>query len=234
MVVTRRSCCHPLYRAMHREKEKMTRRILFLCWLVAAIQEGVVSFQPSIRRSSYSRFGAGGVGGRPAAAKCMIAPAPSSRSSRASSSVAVATRRSMASASDEEKPPPVVGEQADKSVPASSLSSSSTKDGAAAKPTDDNDDDDNMSGGGLTRTLLLAIPLFCKFVLVLIVKFLTDVVVYPLLWLFRLARITKRKVLSLFVPTKNKKKDDDFSAPINGEAAAGSPPPPPPSSELAP
>lgn len=48
-----------------------------------------------------------------------------------------------------------------------------------------------------TRTLLLTVPLFCKFFVVLVLKIATDLIVYPLLFLYRLAGIVKRKVLSL-------------------------------------
>ena len=58
-------------------------------------------------------------------------------------------------------------------------------------------DDDEVSSSGVTRTLLLAVPLFCKFVLVLMIKFVTDLIVYPLLLLYRGARITKRRVLRM-------------------------------------
>ena len=69
---------------------------------------------------------------------------------------------------------------------------------------------DDSTGGGLKRTLLLAIPLFCKFVVVLLIKFVTDAIVFPLLFLYRLAHITKRKIKLLF-----KKKDD--ATPSNGD-----------------
>jgi hypothetical protein len=48
-----------------------------------------------------------------------------------------------------------------------------------------------------TRTLLLTVPLFCKFVVVLLLKFATDLVVYPLLFLYRVAGVVKRKFKSL-------------------------------------
>ncbi|EEC43790.1 predicted protein [Phaeodactylum tricornutum CCAP 1055/1] len=51
---------------------------------------------------------------------------------------------------------------------------------------------------GLAKAVLLAVPLFCKFVIVLCIKFLTDLVVFPLLWTYRLARLTKKKILGLF------------------------------------
>jgi hypothetical protein len=67
----------------------------------------------------------------------------------------------------------------------------------------------DKASGSLMRTLLLAVPLFCKFVIVLMIKFLTDLVVYPLLFLYRLARLTKRRILALF------KKDDGA---VNGSS----------------
>jgi hypothetical protein len=58
--------------------------------------------------------------------------------------------------------------------------------------------DSAPSRGGLSRTLVLALPLMLKFVIVLIIKFMTDLVVFPLLLLYRFARLTKRRVLRLF------------------------------------
>jgi hypothetical protein len=49
-----------------------------------------------------------------------------------------------------------------------------------------------------TRTVLLTVPLFLKFVVVLIIKFLTDLIVFPALFLYRIAHNAKRKVLNLF------------------------------------
>jgi hypothetical protein len=59
-------------------------------------------------------------------------------------------------------------------------------------------EDDEVSSNSVTRTLFLAVPLFCKFVLVLMIKFVTDLIVYPLLLLYRSARMGKRRVLRLF------------------------------------
>eukprot|EP00980_Cylindrotheca_fusiformis_P005584 scaffold1184_cov132-Cylindrotheca_fusiformis.AAC.5 len=47
-----------------------------------------------------------------------------------------------------------------------------------------------------TRTVLLTIPLFCKFVIVLLIKFVTDLIVFPLLFLYRLVGLGKRKFLN--------------------------------------
>lgn len=46
--------------------------------------------------------------------------------------------------------------------------------------------------------VILVFPLFCKFLVVLMIKFLTDLVVYPSLLLFRLAKKTKRKIVATF------------------------------------
>jgi hypothetical protein len=49
-----------------------------------------------------------------------------------------------------------------------------------------------------TMTVILTIPLFIKFFAVLCIKFLTDAVVFPSLFLYRILRKTKRKIISLF------------------------------------
>jgi hypothetical protein len=74
----------------------------------------------------------------------------------------------------------------------------SATEGEADLALNDDEEDDGVSSSGVTRTLLLAVPLFCKFVLVLMIKFVTDLIVYPLLLLYRGARITKRRVLRMF------------------------------------
>jgi len=73
------------------------------------------------------------------------------------------------------------------STPSSALSSSSN-----------NNENEVDSKGTVMKTILLAVPLFCKFVIVLVVKFLTDLVVFPLLFLYRLARLGKRRILRMF------------------------------------
>ena len=69
---------------------------------------------------------------------------------------------------------------------------------AVARAEADPNEDDDVSTSSVTRTILLAIPLFCKFVIVLLIKFVTDLVVYPLLLLYRFARLTKRRILKMF------------------------------------
>lgn len=58
--------------------------------------------------------------------------------------------------------------------------------------------DDEDEARGITRTVLLTVPLFCKFVIVLMIKFVTDLIVFPLLWLYKLAGVVKRRILRLF------------------------------------
>lgn len=57
---------------------------------------------------------------------------------------------------------------------------------------------------GVTKTILLTVPLFFKFLVVLVIKFMTDLVVFPLLFSYRMCRRAKRKVLGWFP----KKKED--------------------------
>mmetsp|Transcript_10693 Transcript_10693/g.30489 ORF Transcript_10693/g.30489 Transcript_10693/m.30489 type:complete len:152 (+) Transcript_10693:163-618(+) len=76
---------------------------------------------------------------------------------------------------------------------------------------DNDDDDDGVDRKkGITKTVLLTVPLFCKFVIVLLIKFATDLVLYPLLFLYRLLRAAKR---SVFAKIGSFKKTDK----VNGE-----------------
>eukprot|EP00585_Thalassiosira_rotula_P008739 CAMPEP_0196138090 /NCGR_PEP_ID=MMETSP0910-20130528/5857_1 /TAXON_ID=49265 /ORGANISM="Thalassiosira rotula, Strain GSO102" /LENGTH=206 /DNA_ID=CAMNT_0041398649 /DNA_START=100 /DNA_END=720 /DNA_ORIENTATION=+ len=77
--------------------------------------------------------------------------------------------------------------------------------------------DSSSSSSGFSMILLPT--LLFKFTIVMCVKFATDIVVFPLLWLYRLARMCKRKVLrgigNLF---GGKKKEDDINgSKINGD-----------------
>lgn len=73
----------------------------------------------------------------------------------------------------------------------------------------DDDDDETEGKRGITKTVLLAVPLFCKFVVILLLKFVTDLVVYPLLFLYRLAGTAKRKIM--------KKLSNETFDKVNGE-----------------
>ncbi len=67
----------------------------------------------------------------------------------------------------------------------SSVSSSTSSGSSTGKKEND---------GSVTRTFLLAVPLFFKFVIVLLIKFLTDLVVFPLLFLYRLLRLAFQSI----------------------------------------
>ena len=47
------------------------------------------------------------------------------------------------------------------------------------------------------RKKLLALPMFLKFVIILVIKISTDLIVFPLLLLYRFARLIKRRFLKL-------------------------------------
>jgi hypothetical protein len=92
-----------------------------------------------------------------------------------------------------------------------------TEKAAAGTPPQETNADSSLepkkkSSGVWWKTAALALPLFCKFVIVLVIKFLTDLVVYPLLLLYRLARLTKRRILGLF---SSKGKDEK----VNGSSS---------------
>jgi hypothetical protein len=63
-----------------------------------------------------------------------------------------------------------------------------------------------------TRTVLLTIPLLIKFVGILLIKVVTDLIVFPLLFLYRLAGIVKRRFLNAIG------KGGDTAGKTNGEA----------------
>ena len=58
---------------------------------------------------------------------------------------------------------------------------------------------------GFLTAVLLGPPLIAKFIIVLLVKFLTDLVVFPLLLLYRFARSIKKKLLKLIGKGDNEK-----------------------------
>lgn len=60
------------------------------------------------------------------------------------------------------------------------------------------EEDETEGKRGIAKTILLTVPLFCKFAVVLLIKFATDLVVFPLLFLYRLAATAKRKIMKAF------------------------------------
>ncbi|KAL7524999.1 hypothetical protein ACHAXR_000812 [Thalassiosira sp. AJA248-18] len=87
---------------------------------------------------------------------------------------------------------------------------------AAAK-----DDSKNRSA----FSLILLPTLLFKFTIVLCVKFATDIVVFPLLWMYRLARMGKRKLMRGIKKLFGKKDNDGgvevrVNGSVNGDASS--------------
>jgi hypothetical protein len=59
---------------------------------------------------------------------------------------------------------------------------------------------------------LLTIPLFIKFVAVLLIKFITDLVVFPVLFLYRMAHNAKQRLLRLFKNDTEAPSGDNISS----------------------
>jgi hypothetical protein len=68
---------------------------------------------------------------------------------------------------------------------------------------------------GFLTALVLGPPLLAKFGIVLLVKFLTDLVVFPLLFLYRIIKSLKNKIVGLFV-----KKDTMKGDGVNGNSSS--------------
>lgn len=75
----------------------------------------------------------------------------------------------------------------------------------------------NKRPGVWWKTAALALPLFAKFIIVMVIKFLTDLVVFPLLMLYRFARLTKRRILGFFRSSQNKHGKDEN---VNGNSSS--------------
>eukprot|EP00555_Chaetoceros_dichaeta_P012923 CAMPEP_0198263108 /NCGR_PEP_ID=MMETSP1447-20131203/11514_1 /TAXON_ID=420782 /ORGANISM="Chaetoceros dichaeta, Strain CCMP1751" /LENGTH=127 /DNA_ID=CAMNT_0043951587 /DNA_START=303 /DNA_END=686 /DNA_ORIENTATION=- len=73
---------------------------------------------------------------------------------------------------------------------------------------------------GFVTALILGPPLITKFAIVLLVKFLTDVVVFPFLVFYRFVKLSKNKVVAMFSSSSNKDgiKGDD----VNGSSPTSS------------
>jgi hypothetical protein len=65
---------------------------------------------------------------------------------------------------------------------------------------------------GFVTAMVMGPPLIFKFGIVLVVKVLTDLVVFPLLWLYRVCRLIKTKVLGLLPAS--------VSSSINGDGVS--------------
>eukprot|EP00581_Thalassiosira_minuscula_P013499 CAMPEP_0183719584 /NCGR_PEP_ID=MMETSP0737-20130205/12451_1 /TAXON_ID=385413 /ORGANISM="Thalassiosira miniscula, Strain CCMP1093" /LENGTH=229 /DNA_ID=CAMNT_0025949305 /DNA_START=1 /DNA_END=690 /DNA_ORIENTATION=- len=93
---------------------------------------------------------------------------------------------------------------------------------AAASTTSTSTSNESKGSGGGGFSLILLPTLLFKFTIVMCVKFATDIVVFPLLWLYRLARLGKRKVVGgmkgLF--GGNNKKEVEEVKGVNGDSSA--------------
>mmetsp|Transcript_33047 Transcript_33047/g.70439 ORF Transcript_33047/g.70439 Transcript_33047/m.70439 type:complete len:196 (-) Transcript_33047:238-825(-) len=99
---------------------------------------------------------------------------------------------------------------------ASDISPANSKDAAVSSKSDDESSSSSSSG----FSLVLLPTLLFKFLVVMCVKFATDVVVFPALWLYRLARLGKRKVVGLFV--KSDENGGGGVTKVNGDAGGPS------------
>eukprot|EP00536_Pseudo-nitzschia_multiseries_P005151 jgi/Psemu1/303135/fgenesh1_kg.93_\ len=80
-------------------------------------------------------------------------------------------------------------------------SSSSEIDSAESSKKSSQDQSANgekLGDNSQTNNVILVVPLVMKFMVVLMIKFLTDLVVFPSLFLYRLGRRGKRKIIGLF------------------------------------
>ena len=81
--------------------------------------------------------------------------------------------------------------------------------------------DESKSNG---FSLILLPTLLFKFTIVMCVKFATDIVVFPLLWLYRLARLGKRKFIGGLKNLFGKKDNLDVNGVngVNGDSSSSS------------
>jgi hypothetical protein len=75
----------------------------------------------------------------------------------------------------------------------------------------------SISSSGFSL-ILLPILLF-KFTIVLLVKFATDIVVYPILYFYRMVKLGKRKISAALLPGK---KDGSLNVKVNGDSSTSS------------
>ena len=90
----------------------------------------------------------------------------------------------------------------------SSASASTQSSASASAPTPSK----KKERSGFVTALVMGPPLIFKFGIVLVVKVLTDLVVFPLLWLYRACRFVKNKVLGLLPAS--------LSSSINGDGVS--------------
>jgi len=100
--------------------------------------------------------------------------------------------------------------EASMEVPSTEITTGSSD----AKDTPENKNKKERSG--FVTALITLPPLVMKFAIVLLVKFLTDVVVFPILILYRFVKLSKNKVVAFF--TSSSDKDPFKSNELNGSS----------------
>lgn len=104
--------------------------------------------------------------------------------------------------------------EASTEVPSTDITTSSTD---TTEETPEVNTKKKKERSGFVTALILGPPLITKFAIVLLVKFLTDVVVFPFLIFYRFVKMSKNKVVGLF--TSSSGKDG-----INGDDVNGASP----------
>lgn len=82
-------------------------------------------------------------------------------------------------------------------IQSTQLTMSSDDSSGEKEATKEKGEDDEGTKTQKNRAILV-VPLFCKFAVVLMIKFLTDLIVFPTLFVWRLARKTKRMIVGWF------------------------------------
>ena len=74
----------------------------------------------------------------------------------------------------------------------------STDDSSSEKEVTKEQEDDSEATNAQNKNGIMMVPLFCKFMVVLMIKFVKDLVVFPSLFVWRLAIKTKQKIVGWF------------------------------------
>lgn len=74
----------------------------------------------------------------------------------------------------------------------------SAEDSSSEKEMTTEQEDGSESTSTQNKNAIMMVPLFCKFVVVLMIKFLKDLVVFPTLFVWRLANKLKQKIFGWF------------------------------------
>lgn len=90
---------------------------------------------------------------------------------------------------------------------------------AAVKTSETTPDNDSTASSSYSGFSLILLPiLLFKFTIVLLVKFASDIVVYPMLYFYRMVKLGKRKISAVL----SGKKDGSLNVRVNGDSSASS------------